>query len=177
MGILEERYGVAISGTYWDAGLFKLWASANPNVVLFSPKQPVLAKSSTTGRYEAACSQYRQQIDDTYKITGGAATFTITTALQLEDGQLQTLKDQWRQMVAGQPGVSRNPVFVPLNTRKGTTELAIPTTAGTPSDLTKKATDAGTPGGTISYMVDLTAGSGNAAVRVPALHAHLLGHH
>jgi hypothetical protein len=69
---------------------------------------------------------------------------------------METLKDQWRSMIAGSPDVPKDPVFVPLNTRKGTTQIAIPTSAGAPSDLTKQANDAGTPGGTISYMVDLT---------------------
>jgi len=157
MGILEERYGVAVSGTYWDAGPFKLWAAQSPGVILFSPKQPMLAKSLTTGRYEAACSQYRVQADNTYKIVGGGAVFTVTTAIQFDQGQLETLKDQWRQLVAGSPDAPKDPVFVPLSTRKGTTQLALPVVAGVPSDLTKQANDAGSPGGTISYMVDLTA--------------------
>jgi hypothetical protein len=126
-------------------------------VILFSPKQPMLAKSLTTGRYEAACSQYRVMADNTYKITGGGAVFTVTTAVQFDQGQLETLKDQWRQLIAGSPDAPQDPVFVPLSTRKGTTQIAIPTTAGAPSPLTQQANDAGSPGGTISYMVDLTA--------------------
>jgi hypothetical protein len=67
-GILEERYGVAISGVAYDSGNFKLWEAQSPGVILYSPRQPTLAKSVTSGRYEAACVQYRVQKDNTYKI-------------------------------------------------------------------------------------------------------------
>jgi hypothetical protein len=157
-GTLEERYGVAISGVSWDSGAFKLWQGQTPDVILFSVKQPMLAKSLTSGRYEMSAVEYRAQQDNTYKIVGGGAAFTVTTAIQLQQGGIDALKDQWRDTIAGSPDAPKNPIFVPLNTRHSTTELAIPTFAGKPSDLTMKANDAGTMGGTLTYMVDLTAG-------------------
>jgi hypothetical protein len=155
-GTLEERYGVSISGTFWDVGAFKLWEGQSQDVILFSPAQPTLRKNLTTGRYEAACTTYRAQRDGTYKIVGGGGAFTLVTAIELEDGELQALKDQWRDFLVGEGSTVKNPIFVPLNTRKGTTEMAIPTIAGQVSPLTDKINDAGTAGGTISYMVDLT---------------------
>jgi hypothetical protein len=156
-GVLEERYGVSMTGVSWDAGNFKLWGAQSPGVILYSVKQPMIARSQTTGRYEAACTQYRAQQDGTNKIVGGSAAFTLTTAPEFTEGELETLKEQWRQTVAGSPDVPANPVFVPLNTRKGTTQLAIPEISGAPSKLTEQANDAGTAGGTMTYMCDLTA--------------------
>jgi hypothetical protein len=156
-GVIEERYGVSVSGAAWDSGNFKLWASQSPGVILFSPRQPMLARNLTTGRYEAACSQYRAQAEGTYKIVGGASSFTVTTGLQYDEQQIQALKEQWRTTLGSDPTAPKDPTFVPLNTRKGTTQLAIPTVSGAPSKLTQDANDAGTPGGTLTYMCDLTA--------------------
>jgi hypothetical protein len=155
-GVLEERYGVSMSGVSWDAGNFKLWGAQSPGVILFSVKQPMIARSLTTQRYEAAVTQYRAQKDGTNKIIGGGAAFTLTTAPEFTEAELETLKEQWRQTLAGQTDAPADPVFVPLNTRKGTTEFAIPEIAGKPSALTAKANDAGTPGGTLTYMAELT---------------------
>ncbi|KJS55420.1 hypothetical protein VM98_13390 [Streptomyces rubellomurinus subsp. indigoferus] len=146
-----------MSGVAWDSGNFKLWGGQAADVILFSPKQPMLARSATTGRYEAACTEFRAQKDNTYQIIGGAASFTATSAIQADDSQLAALKDQWRQTLAGAQDAPQNPIFVPLNTRKGQTALAIPAVSGTVSDLTAKANDAGTPGGTVTYLADLTA--------------------
>lgn len=156
-GVLEERYGVSISGVSWDSGPFKLWQAQNDDIILFSTKQPMLAKSLGTGRYEAAMTEMRAQKDGTYKIVGGSAAFTITSAIQFDEGQFQALQDQWRQIILGSPDAkTKNPKFVPLNTRKGTTEIAIPAISGKPTQLSLDAKDAGTPGGTVTYMVDLT---------------------
>ena len=51
------------------------------DIILFTPKQPNLA-TGDNGRYQMALSQFRQQTDGTYKITGGSAIFTITSAIQ-----------------------------------------------------------------------------------------------
>jgi hypothetical protein len=155
-GILDERYGVSVSGATWDVGPFKLWEGQSPNVILFSPAQPTLKRNPTNHRGEVTCTTYRTQADDTYKIVGGGASMTIATGIDLQPGQLQALKDEWRQFLAGAGVNIENPIFVPLNTRKGQTSIAIPAIAGKPSPLTDKFNDAGTPGGTLSYMVDLS---------------------
>jgi hypothetical protein len=156
-GVIEERYGVSVSGASWDSGAFKLWEAQSPGVVLFSPRQPMLARNLTTGRYEAECSQYIAQAGGTVKTVGGACSFTVTTGLQYDEQQIQALKEQWRTTLGSDPNAPKDPTFVPLNTRRGTTQLAIPVMAGTPSKLTQDANDAGTPGGTLTYMCDLTA--------------------
>src|SRR4029450_8989789 len=77
---LKEEMGVAMSGVKWDLKDFKLWQSVNPNIVLFTPRQPKLAKSLDNGRYQAAFSAYRQQKEDgSYAITGGSAIFTLNS--------------------------------------------------------------------------------------------------
>jgi hypothetical protein len=156
-GVIEERYGVSVSGSSWDSGAFKLWEAQSPGVILFSPRQPMLARNLVTGRYEAECSQYIAQADGTVKTVGGACSFTVTTGLQYDEQQIQALKDQWRTTLGSDPNAPKDPTFVPLNTRKGTTQLAIPVISGTPSKLTQDANDAGTPGGTLTYMCDLTS--------------------
>lgn len=69
---LREELGVAMSGVKWDVADYKLWQSTRDDIILFTPKQPKLATGSD-GRYQCAVSQFRQQVDDTYKITGGSA--------------------------------------------------------------------------------------------------------
>jgi hypothetical protein len=103
-GVLEERYGVSMSGVAWDAGNFKLWGAQSPGVILYSVRQPMIARSLTTQRYEAAVTQYRAQRDGTNKIIGGGAAFTLTTAPEFTEAELETLEEQWRQTLAGQAG-------------------------------------------------------------------------
>ena len=153
---LKEEIGVAMSGVKWDTGNFKLWQSTNPNIILFSPKQPVLAKGPD-GRHQFGVSQFRQQTDDTYKITGGNAIFTITSAIQLEDGELERLKQQWLTEGRGRYGdsIPPNPRFIPLNVRKGEAQVLINPISGTPNRAHNEASK-GTPGGTMSFLVELT---------------------
>ena len=61
---LQEELGVAMSGTKWEVANYTLWQSTRPNIVLFAPKQPKLAKSSTNGRYQVGVSVHRAQKPD-----------------------------------------------------------------------------------------------------------------
>jgi hypothetical protein len=162
---LQEQYGVAMSGVKWDApGGFKLWQSAQDDLILFSPTQPVLAMDLDRKRYQAAVTQFRAQRpadggsgDLTYKIIGGSAAFTITTAIQYDQRAMQQLQDQWRATVLGDSRArTRNPKFVPLNTRKGTAECVIPSISGKVV-ANSLGNVMGTPGGTVSFVLDLTA--------------------
>ena len=153
---LQDELGVAMSGVMWDVNRYKLWQSTRPDIVLFSPKQPVLARSLDTGRYQVAVSQFRQQKDDTYKITGGSAIFTITSAIQQDAAAFEELKQQWlAQMSAVGPAPPRNPKFIPLNVQKGEATVLINPESGTP-DPAHNAKDVGTPGGTNSFLIKLT---------------------
>ncbi len=152
---LQEEMGVAMSGVKWDIGNFKLWQSTKDDIILFVPKQPVLAKQGN-GRYQVAVSSFFQQKDNTYKITGGSAVFTITSAVQFDPAQMQRLQEQWRAEVGGSGrAVSRNPRFIPLNVRKGEATVLINPESGTP-DPAHNDKDVGTPGGTNSFLIRLT---------------------
>src|SRR3712207_203006 len=153
---LQQELGVAMSGVKWDIGNFKLWQSVDPNIILFTPRQPSLAINPANGRYQVAVSQYRQQRDDTYKITGGSSIFTITSAIQYDRQQFEQLKQQWMsEMQAIGPQPPRNPRFIPLNVQKGEAEVLINPESGTPHQAHNNK-DVGTPGGTVSFLVQLT---------------------
>ena len=53
------------------------------------------------------------------------------------------------------PRPPRNPRFIPLNVQKGTAEVLINPASGT-ADPAHNDTNIGTPGGTNSFLVDLT---------------------
>lgn len=157
---LQEELGVALSGVKWDIGNFKLWQSARNDVILFSPKQPVLAKGAN-GRYQLGVSSYNQQVDlpgggNTYKITGGSAIFTITSAIQYDPKAFEQVQEQWRAHVVGSgQAKTTNPKFIPLNIRKGEAQVLINPASGVP-DKAHNDKDVGTPGGTNSFLVNLT---------------------
>ena len=153
---LQEELGVAMSGVKWDIGNYKLWQSTRPNIILFTPRQPTLAINPVTGRYQFAMAQYRQQTEDTYKITGGSAVFAITTSLQHDAANFERLKEQWlSEMGAVGPEPPRNPRFIPLNVQKGEARVLIDEATGT-ADQEHNDQDVGTPGGTLSFLVNLT---------------------
>lgn len=154
---LREELGVAMSGVKWDVANYKLWQSTRDDIILFSPKQPVLA-TGANGRYQCAVSQFRQQQDGTFKITGGSAIFTVTSAIHHDARTFEELKSQWlSEMHAQGPAPrSRNPRFIPLNTQKATAEVLINEASGTPDEAHNNQ-DIGTPGGTNSFLVNLTS--------------------
>ena len=153
---LREEIGVAMSGVKWDVASYKLWQSTRPDIILFTPKQPVLAKGSN-GRYQCAISQFRQQDGGTYRITGGSSIFTVTSAIQHDTRAFEELKQQWMaEMNAQGPAPMRNPRFIPLNTQKAEAQVLINEASGTP-DAAHNDKNIGTPGGTNSFLVNLTS--------------------
>jgi hypothetical protein len=150
---LRETLGVADSGVYWDVGNFKLWQSTRDDVVLFIAKQPVLVKADN-GRYSAAVSSYtQQQPDGNIKITGGSAMFAITPAIQFDPQKFQAVQDSWRAAMPGSK--SKSVRFIPLNVQKGQAQVLINPLSGTP-DKAHNDKDVGTPGGNVSFLVELT---------------------
>jgi hypothetical protein len=154
---LSEELGVAQSGVYWNLKDFKVWGSTQPNVLLFSPRQPVLAKDLQTGRYQVALSQYREQKPDgSYAISSGSAIFTITSAIEFDPQAFAELKQQWlTEMAALGPEPPANPRFVPLNVQKGEAQVLINPRSGVPNQAHNDH-DTGTPGGMNSFLVELT---------------------
>lgn len=152
---LREEIGVAMSGVKWDVGRYKLWQSTRPDIILFTPKQPSLALGSN-GRYQCAVSQFRSQVEDTYKIVGGSAVFTITSAVQHDARAFEELKEQWKtEMNATGPAPHANPRFIPLNIQKGRAQVLINELSGAADEAHTDA-NIGTPGGTNSFLVELT---------------------
>lgn len=153
---LREEIGVAMSGVKWDVANYKLWQSTRPDIVLFTPKQPALAKGSN-GRYQCAVSQFRQQDEGTYRITGGSSIFTVTSAVQHDARAFEELKQQWLSEMNAQGNAPRGtPRFIPLNTQKAQAQVLINEVSGTP-DAAHNDKDIGTPGGTNSFLVNLTS--------------------
>lgn len=153
---LKEELGVAMSGVKWDVAGFKLYQSTNDNIILFVPTQPRIAVNPENGRYQIAVSSFRQQKEGTYKITGGSAIFTITSAVQFDSGAFEAVKQQWISEMKGKgPQPPNNPKFVPLNIRKGKATVLINPISGKPN-AAHNDPDVGTPGGTNSFLVELT---------------------
>ncbi|MEW6637384.1 MAG: hypothetical protein AB1425_11310 [Actinomycetota bacterium] len=153
---LREELGVAMSGVKWDVAGYKLWQSTRDDIVLFTPKQPRLARGEN-GRFQCAVSQFRQQVEDTYKITGGSAIFTITSAIEHDARAFEELKQQWLTEMNAQGPQPRvgNPRFIPLNVQKGEARVLINPRSGEPDQAHTDA-NIGTPGGTNSFLVNLT---------------------
>jgi hypothetical protein len=153
---LRQELGVAVSGVTWDAGRFRLWQSVRDDIILFTPKQPALARAAN-GRYECGLNvRYQQGPADgggggpSYTVSGGSAIFTITSAVQMEDRAFEELQEQWRAEVLGSGlARTRNPRFVPLSVRKVEARVLIDPEDGTP-DVAHNTVDAGTPGGASS---------------------------
>jgi hypothetical protein len=154
---LQEELGVAMSASKWTVKDFELWQGVKDNTVLFTLRQPRLAKSDN-GRYQAAFSAYRQQKEDgSYAITGGSAIFTVTTAIEFDPQEFEELKQQWiQEMTAIGPAPPANPRFIPLNVQNGESRVLINETSGKPNQA-HNAEDQTTPGGTSSFLVELTA--------------------
>jgi hypothetical protein len=154
---LSETLGVAESGVAWDVGNFKLFQSTRPDVALYITKQPELIRNppppAGDGRYSIAVSSYtQQQPDGSIKITGGSAIFGITSAIQFDPKSLQAAQDSWR--AAAPPTTVPGIRFVPLNVQKGVATVLIDPLTGKP-DEAHNDKDVGTPGGTLSFLVEL----------------------
>jgi hypothetical protein len=155
---LQKELGVAMSGAKWTVGPWLLMQSTQENVVLFTTRQPRLARSPENGRYQAAVSQFRQQKEDgSYAITGGSAIFTVTSATEFDAKAFEELKQQWiAEMTAIGPAPPPDVRFVALNTQNAEAQVLISEDSGTP-DKAHLDKAVGTPGGTTSFLVDLTA--------------------
>jgi hypothetical protein len=149
---LKSELGVAMSGQKWHSGQFTLWQSTQPDIILFTPTQPVLAKNKK-GRYQFGMSQFRQQVDGTYKITGGSAIFTLNTGIDFSAEEFARVSEEWRAEM-GEKG-PKNPRFIPLNVRNGSAELLINDLSGV-ADQAHLDKNIGTPGGYNSFLVELT---------------------
>jgi hypothetical protein len=172
MAFIEQTLGVAISGAKGDIGGFKLWQAIDPDIVLYTVKQPTVAKGEND-RFQVAATQYREQVRDTvddttgdaYKITGGSCIFTVTSAPQFTPQQLAQVTESWRaQLQAADPRFPPNPKFVPLNTRKGVARVLIDKVSGSePEEFQPQ--EIGTPGGTTSFLVNLTPAGAQAWIQ------------
>ncbi len=150
---LRESLAVADSGPCWEVGDYILFQSMQPGIALFIAKHPRLVKTAN-GRFAAAISSYtQQQSGGNLKVTGGSATFAITSAAQFDVRQMQAAMDSWR--AAAPPGVRKDVTFMPLNVQKGEATVLINPQSGTP-DQSHNDKDVGTPGGTMSFLVELT---------------------
>lgn len=153
-GLLREELGVAISGVKADVAGFKLCQSTEPNVFLFTRDQPVLARGAD-GRYQVAVSTYRTQVPDRGSvITGGSAVFTVTAAEQYDPDRFTELMQAFQTGVVAKGAPDRASKFIPLNTRKGLAEVLVNPLAGTHQE-SFNGKDVGTPGGNMSFLVDL----------------------
>lgn len=149
---LTESVPVSISGALGNVGKFKLYACDQPNVILYVARQPVLLLDRT-GKPGVAVTIYSgQQADNSVKITGGAATICLNTAPELDAQSIEQAKALVAQLGAGDPRKLR---FLPLTTQKGRALLNLPTVAGE-ADKKHNERDVGTPGGSLSFLANLT---------------------
>jgi hypothetical protein len=148
---LTESVPVSLSGALGDVGNFRLYACDQKNVLLYVAKQPVL-QLDRTGKPGVAITTYTtQQPDGSVKIVGGAAAIGLNTAPQLDQASI----DQAKARAVGL-GMDPNALkFLPLTTQKGKALLNLPTAAGE-ADKKHNERDVGTPGGSLSFLANLT---------------------
>jgi len=149
---LTEMVPVSLSGALGEVGNFRLWKCDQPNTVLFVAKQPVL-QLDRNGKPGVAVTTYTaQQPDHSVKIIGGAATIGLNTAPQLDAAAIDQAKALVAQLGVGDPNRLR---FLPLTTQKGKALLNLPPAAGA-SDKGHNDRDVGTPGGSLSFLANLS---------------------
>jgi hypothetical protein len=154
-GILREELGVALSGVKANVAGYKLWQSTSEDVFLFTRAQPALARGDN-GRYQVAVTTHRQQVPDRgLAITGGSAIFTVTSAVDYDATKFEQMTQAFQAGVVGAGAPDRKYKFVPLNTRKGMAQVLIDPASGTQLE-SFNGKDVGTPGGTMSFLVQLT---------------------
>lgn len=154
MGIfLTESVPVSLSGSLGVVGNYNLFSCDQPNVVLYVARQPRLMLDDR-GKPGVAITTYTtQQTDGSVKITGGAATIGIDTAPMMDAATI----DQAKALVV-QQGTVTDPnqiKFLPLTTQKGKALLNLPEVAGA-ADKAHNERDVGTPGGSLSFLANLT---------------------
>lgn len=149
---LTESVPVSLAGALGNIGNFRLWKCDQPNVILYVAKQPILMLDKL-GKPGVAITTYTNQMPNhSVKITGGAASIGLNTAPQLDQSSIDQAKALVVSMGAGDPNSLR---FLPLTTQKGKALLNLPTAAGE-SDKKHNDRDVGTPGGSLSFLANLT---------------------
>jgi hypothetical protein len=149
---LTESVPVSLSGSLGDVGGFKLFACDQPNVVLYVAKQPTLMLDRL-GKPGVAVTTYTvQQPDGSVKIVSGATTLSVNTAPQLDQASIDEARARVTALGVGDPAKLR---FLPLTTQKGKALLHLPVTAGE-ADKAHNERDVGTPGGSLSFLANLT---------------------
>ena len=153
--LLREETGVALSRVQVAVAGFNLWQSTREGLFLFTRAQPALARGDN-GRYPVAVTTHRQQVPDRgLAVTGGSAIFTVTSAVQYDAAKFAEMTQAFRTGVVAAGAPDRDYKFVALNTRKGMAEVLINAASGRQrEDFDGK--DKGTPGGPMTFLVELT---------------------
>ncbi|MGZ3144434.1 hypothetical protein ACVDFE_21065 [Lentzea chajnantorensis] len=149
---LTESVPVSLSGALGTAGNYTLYNCDQPNLVLYVARQPRLMLDDRGKPGVAVTTYTTQQPDGSIKIASGAATIAVNTTPTMDAATI----DQAKALVAAQGIADPNLVrFHPLTTQKGKARLNLPTIAGA-SDQAHNERDVGTPGGSLSFMANLT---------------------
>jgi hypothetical protein len=149
---LTECVPVSLSGSLGNAGNYNLFSCDQPNVVLYVARQPRLMLDSLGKPGVAVTTYTTQQEDGSVKIASGAATIAINTAPEMDAGSIEQAKALVAQQGVADPNQVR---FLPLTTQKGKARLNLPTVAGA-ADAAHNERDVGTPGGSLSFLANLT---------------------
>ncbi|SEQ94281.1 hypothetical protein SAMN05216188_106302 [Lentzea xinjiangensis] len=149
---LTEGVPVSLSGALGSAGNYTLFNCDQPNLVLYVARQPRLVLDDRGKPGVAVTTYTTQQPDGSIKIASGAATIAVNTTPSMDAATI----DQAKALVAAQgvadPALVR---FHPLTTQKGKARLNLPTVAGA-ADQAHNERDVGTPGGSLSFLANLT---------------------
>jgi hypothetical protein len=152
---VNEEVGVATSGVNWDVGDFKLYQGSKDDTILFTKKQPSLAKDAE-GKYHFSLYIYREQTGGTYKITGGSVIFTLTSSVQYSPEELNKVKESWRTAIINSGNAQdSNFIFKPLRMESATAELIYDEGNGIPHKAHNDI-NVGIQGGTNTFLINLT---------------------
>lgn len=149
---LTECVPVSLSGVMGNVGNFRLYSCDQPNVVLYVARRPVLMLDRANKPGVAITTFTAQQPDHSVRIIGGAATIGLNTSPELDRAAI----DQAKALAASIANMDPNRIkFMPLTTQKGKALLNLPEISGA-SDKKHNDRDVGTPGGSLSFLANLS---------------------
>ena len=155
--ILQDSFGVSMSGDHWDIDGYRLWSSTNPETILYCTTQPSLAKNSATGRRQASLTIFRKWQNGEYAISGGSALLSIDASGGLEGRELTKAMNQWRYVLENRGYASASKaMFERLTIRNARFQVLIDQQYGrlNPGSMVDQVDDLS---GSHSVLVELTA--------------------
>ncbi|MGZ3144433.1 papain-like cysteine protease family protein [Lentzea chajnantorensis] len=107
---------VAADAAHWDVGGYRIWASTEPQVLLYQRTELRFAVDSQR-RPIATVTRYREWTGTGFRTTGGAATLEFSGSLTEDPAVLLSLQDTWTRAIRADGYLGEDPRYVPMPVR------------------------------------------------------------